>query len=109
AGVIPLAGFWSKDDILAQAWFRDEFALWAVGIVVAAITAFYMTRQVWLVFNADERWNQPAQLAGDASPEGPEEPVAANAPDGHDAHGHGHGGHGTPHESPPVMLIPLFA
>jgi NADH-quinone oxidoreductase subunit L len=111
AGVIPLAGFWSKDDILAQAWFRDEFALWAVGIVVAAITAFYMTRQVWLVFYADERWNKPAEVVTDA-PEVEAESgadadvaVAHAATDTHDDHGHA----GTPHESPLIMLIPLFA
>ena len=50
AGVFPLAGFWAKDEILAQAWFRGDYGLWAVGVVAALFTAFYMTRQVWLVF-----------------------------------------------------------
>ena len=31
AGVFPFAGFWSKDEILAKAWFRHNYALWAVG------------------------------------------------------------------------------
>ena len=50
AGVFPLAGFWSKDEILAKACFSENYGLWAVGLVTAVLTAFYMTRQVWLVF-----------------------------------------------------------
>src|SRR5213079_14588 len=42
AGVIPFAGFWSKDQILAEAWYRNDYALWAVGLLTAVITAFYM-------------------------------------------------------------------
>src|SRR4051812_22892841 len=56
AGVIPFAGFWAKDDILAKAWFGNNYALWAVGLIAALMTAFYMTRQVWLVFYGPERW-----------------------------------------------------
>ena len=48
AGVIPFAGFWSKDEILAKAWAHHSYALWAVGVVAALFTAFYMTRLVWL-------------------------------------------------------------
>jgi len=55
AGVFPFAGFWSKDEILAKAWFNDSYALWAVGTFTALLTAFYMTRQVWLVFYGPER------------------------------------------------------
>src|ERR1700694_1987989 len=50
SGIIPLAGFWSKDEILAKAWSTHGYALWAFGAVGALLTAFYMTRQVWLVF-----------------------------------------------------------
>jgi NADH-quinone oxidoreductase subunit L len=56
AGIFPLAGFWAKDDVLAQAWFRGEYGLWAVGVVAALFTAFYMTRQVYLVFFDGERF-----------------------------------------------------
>ena len=56
AGVFPFDGFWSKDEILAKAYFHHDYALWAVGLVAALATAFYMTRQVWLVFYGDERW-----------------------------------------------------
>ncbi len=100
AGVIPLAGFWSKDEILVKAWFSDEYALWAIGTFTALLTAFYMTRQVWLVFFANERWQQApaetetAELDDDVEDAVvPAEPVAAHAP----------------RESPPIMLIPLVA
>ena len=35
AGIIPFAGFWSKDEILAKAWIHGDYALWAVGTVAA--------------------------------------------------------------------------
>lgn len=49
AGVPPFAGFWSKDEILAFAW-EDSVALWAVGLITAVLTAFYMSRQVFMTF-----------------------------------------------------------
>ncbi len=49
AGVPPFAGFWSKDEILAFAW-NESPALWAVGFVTAVLTAFYMSRQVFMTF-----------------------------------------------------------
>ena len=61
AGVIPFDGFWSKDEILAKAYFHHDYALWAVGLVAALATAFYMTRQVWLVFYGNERWTTQPQ------------------------------------------------
>ena len=84
AGVFPLAGFWAKDEILAKAYFSQNYGLWAVGLVAAVFTAFYMTRQVWLVFYGNERWQQSEHMA---------------AHDGHTP---------TPHESSMLMLIPLF-
>ena len=39
-------------------------ALWAVGVVAALLTAFYMTRQVWLVFYGNERWHATPSAAG---------------------------------------------
>jgi proton-translocating NADH-quinone oxidoreductase chain L len=49
AGVPPFSGFWSKDEILLYAW-DENVALWAVGLLTAVITAFYMSRQVFLTF-----------------------------------------------------------
>ncbi len=57
AGVPPFSGFWSKDEILLYAWNYDGLGgpaggkvLWAIGLVTALLTAFYMTRQVILTF-----------------------------------------------------------
>jgi NADH-quinone oxidoreductase subunit L len=50
SGVIPFAGFFSKDAILASAWVDGNYALWGVGIVTAFLTAFYMSRLYLRVF-----------------------------------------------------------
>jgi NADH-quinone oxidoreductase subunit L len=49
AGIFPLAGFWSKDEILAEASHLHPQAYWLLTIA-AFFTAFYMGRQIWLVF-----------------------------------------------------------
>jgi NADH-quinone oxidoreductase subunit L len=54
AGVPPLAGFWSKDEILAVA-FQQNPVVWVMGTIAAFITAFYMTRQVCLTFFGEPR------------------------------------------------------
>jgi NADH-quinone oxidoreductase subunit L len=43
------AGFWSKDEILAAAWTADRFVFWTLAIA-AGLTAFYVSRQLCLVF-----------------------------------------------------------
>jgi NADH-quinone oxidoreductase subunit L len=60
AGVPPLAGFWSKDEILASVYARGGWfsVLWVIGLVTALITAFYMTRQWVLVFFGEPRWDE---------------------------------------------------
>ena len=50
AGTPFLAGFFSKDAILWQTWATHNASLWAVGVFVAGLTAFYMFRQFFLVF-----------------------------------------------------------
>ncbi len=55
AGVPPFSGFWSKDEILAFAW-NDNPALWFVGFVTAILTAFYMSREVFLTFYGRYRY-----------------------------------------------------
>jgi NADH-quinone oxidoreductase subunit L len=50
AGIPPLAGFWSKDEIIADAFRNSHEVVWLVAIVTAMLTAFYMTRTVWLTF-----------------------------------------------------------
>jgi NADH-quinone oxidoreductase subunit L len=60
AGIPPLAGFWSKDEILGVAFGRGGWfwILWVMGLVTALITAFYMTRQFVLVFLGEARWDE---------------------------------------------------
>ena len=49
AGIPPLAGFFSKDQILAGAW-GDHKVLWLIGLVTAGMTACYMFRALYLTF-----------------------------------------------------------
>jgi NADH-quinone oxidoreductase subunit L len=51
AGIPPLAGFFSKDEILAAAAANDQWALWVVGVATAGLTAFYMFRAINLTFH----------------------------------------------------------
>jgi NADH-quinone oxidoreductase subunit L len=55
AGIPPLAGFFSKDAILAGAAAEGQWFFWAVGYVTAGITAFYMFRAVFLTFHGEFR------------------------------------------------------
>ncbi len=59
AGIPPLAGFWSKDEILASSFERGGWyaVLFIVGVVTALLTAFYMSRQWVLVFLGEPRWD----------------------------------------------------
>jgi NADH-quinone oxidoreductase subunit L len=54
AGIPPFAGFWSKDEILANAFDTNKL-LWLIGVVTALLTAYYMSRQVFMVFYGEER------------------------------------------------------
>ncbi|MES2393557.1 MAG: NADH-quinone oxidoreductase subunit L [Acidobacteriota bacterium] len=89
-GVVPFAGFWSKDEILHSAFAfsltRVPFYLGAFG---ALLTAFYMTRQYIYVFFGTT--NRPAVHQDFKH----EEPAAIEH------------GHHSPHESPAVMTVPL--
>ncbi len=58
AGVPPLAGFWSKDELLAGAWAGQEQGypiIFIMGCIIAFLTAAYMTRVIWLVFFGEYR------------------------------------------------------
>ena len=54
-GVIPFAGFFSKDAILASAWAEGEYVLWGMGAFTALLTAFYMSRLYFRVFEGRRR------------------------------------------------------
>lgn len=86
AGVPPFSGFWSKDDILLAAYDKSVM-LWVVGLLTALLTAFYMTRQVIMVFYGEARWH--------------------DAHEEHGAHGDLHAEGHEPHESPWMMVLPL--
>jgi len=103
AGIPPLAGFFSKDEILAQTFFSEHGSrvLWAVGVITAAITSFYMFRLWYMTFYGEYK---PERDLGDAHA-APAAAPGVTADHGHDHNGdHGHGG---VHESPWVMLGPL--
>jgi NADH-quinone oxidoreductase subunit L len=87
SGVFPLAGFWSKDEILLDSW-RYNHAIWAIGVIVAALTPFYMFRSIFLTFFGDYKGGAPVDH------------------DDEDSHFHGDPKH--PHESPWVMAAPLL-
>jgi len=61
AGIFPLAGFWSKDEILAEASILNPTIYWIL-VVAAFFTAFYMGRQVLMVFFGESR-SEPATHA----------------------------------------------
>ncbi len=130
AGVPPFAGFWSKDEILGKAFFDHDYGVYALGLAGALLTGFYMTRAVYLVFFGNARFSAPppGQLAAAAVP------VVSGGSDDEPAEGHGSvavaeagdfesseptvsfgepprplvlGDH-LPHESPPIMTVPLL-
>ena len=111
AGVPPFSGFWSKDDILLAAWEKNR-ALWLIGLITALMTAYYMSRQVFLVFYGGERWKKAAdaKTEGEAEAKPEHEPAAAGGGHGDTAAGGHGGGHGEfkPHESPGTMTFPLI-
>src|SRR6266481_5942788 len=99
AGFPPLAGFFSKDEILWRALQAEHggWILWTVGIITAGLTSFYMFRLWFMTFFGELRLGK-ANHGHDAH-------AAASHSHGPAAdHGHGHGG---VHESPWIMLAPL--
>ncbi len=93
AGVPGLAGFFSKDEILGQAYESGHTVLWVVGVLTALLTATYMFRLVFLTFHGTRR-AAPAAAHGHGH--------------GADDHGHGHGANGHLHDAPPAMAAALL-
>ncbi|HEX9016258.1 MAG TPA: NADH-quinone oxidoreductase subunit L [Chloroflexota bacterium] len=99
AGFPLISGFWSKDEILAMAFERNQIVFW-IGLFTAFLTAFYMFRAWFLTFTGEPRWLTASGGSGDGET------------GGHDSHqsshdGHDHHGPSLPHESPWVMAAPL--
>jgi len=89
AGLFPLAGFWSKDEILAHAWGAEgavsQVVFW-LALVSVFLTAFYMFRALFMTFEGDFKGGAAKDPKADA---------------------HGHHGEMHPHESPWPMVAPL--
>ena len=103
AGIPPLAGFFSKDEILWRA-YQASWAYWLIGLFTAFLTSFYMFRLWFMTFTgsyrgATEEQHAHAEPAGHSAHLGREQAasVVPLVP-------HGHRGI---HESPRVMLVPL--
>ena len=130
AGIFPLAGFFSKDEILFRAFLTNKI-IWGFGVITALMTAFYMFRLMSMTFLGNYRgpaWEHTAPAAAHAAaahgvphPADPhahgqahkvQHDVSHGPADdhdpGHDAHGHGHGPWHGPHESPQAMTVPLM-
>jgi NADH-quinone oxidoreductase subunit L len=88
AGIFPLAGFWSKDEILVTAGKGGYTFFMVVGLVGALMTAAYMTRCIYLTFFGEYR--------------------GGSAHHADDAHGHPAHDEHAPHESPPAITVPLW-
>ena len=96
AGIFPLAGFWSKDEILTHAAEVDSNIGWialGAGVVAAFMTAFYMFRVIWMTFGGTYRGGAKAEAAA----------IMADGGEAPEVHGHPHLG-----ESPWVMLAPML-
>jgi NAD(P)H-quinone oxidoreductase subunit 5 len=99
AGIPPLAGFWSKDEILGQA-FGSFPILWVAGFITAGMTAFYMFRLYFLTFEGSFRGNDKAAAALLLAAAG-----KGSGEEHGDDHGSSHADH--PHESGWQMAMPL--
>jgi NADH-quinone oxidoreductase subunit L len=113
AGIPPLSGFFSKDEILFRTFLASKL-VWGLAVVTALMTAFYMFRLISMTFLG--AYHGPSwEGAGDA--QGPaHRPAHEAAQATHDTHadataghGHGHGAWHGPHESPRAMTVPLMA
>jgi NADH-quinone oxidoreductase subunit L len=115
AGVPPFSGFWSKDEILLFAYEKSP-VLWALGLITAVLTAFYMSRQVFLTFFGEARWDRPIEEAApdlalerglEVDGEEPDPDVERVYELEHRPHGIGPREEIHPHESTWTMTLPL--
>ena len=112
-GFIGFAGFHSKDAIIEAAYAAhtpNNYAFWSLTIA-AFMTSFYSWRLMFMTFHQPARWGSAAGAvhgAGHDAHAHDEHAEPSTAADPHHADDdHGHGDH-MPHESPLVMLIPLY-
>ncbi len=121
AGIPPLAGFFSKDEILWQTAAWHQFGplpaiLYTVLLLTAFMTAFYMGRVTFKTFLGAPRWTDKFRAAsahGHGHADDSHGHAGHGAHDSHDSHAakdHApapSGGGNTPHESSPAMTTPL--
>jgi NADH-quinone oxidoreductase subunit L len=79
AGIPPLSGFWSKGDVLDNA-FAHYKPLWALGVITAVLTAYYMSRLEILAFGGEPRFDQVGPQGQPAQHEPHESPWVMRAP-----------------------------
>jgi len=101
AGVFPLSGFFSKDEILFETFVEGHMLLWTIGALTALLTATYMFRLVFLTFHGERRHDVPA--AADAHGHADD---SSHRPAIAPSHGHGSGSH--LHDAPPAMALALI-
>lgn len=112
------AGFFSKDSIIESAYAYGgnlgQFAFWLL-VVAALFTSFYSWRLVHLTFHGSPRDAQhhgegPHPDPAHSALESHDEPIDDSNADDHGHHGHAHHGsaYDNAHESPNVMLVPLY-
>jgi NADH-quinone oxidoreductase subunit L len=119
--VFGFAGFYSKDAIIEAAYARGTTAggiAYFIGVTAAFLTSFYSWRLIFLTFFGKPRWAGSEHIqhaVHDAHGHDYAHDDHAHDAHAHDAHGHDdHHAHGDgtagyhPHESPLVMMIPLF-
>ncbi len=68
AGIPPLAGFWSKDEIMAHAFTHDHFLLYGIAAIGAFLTSFYMFRLTYLTFYGKSRMDHHTEAHVHESP-----------------------------------------
>jgi NADH-quinone oxidoreductase subunit L len=114
AGIFPLSGFFSKDEILLNAFLSNKI-VWTLAAVTALMTAFYMFRLMSLTFFGSYRgpaWETSGPKAVyESAVHGvvhPADPFA-HGQAAKDHGGHGHGAWHGPHEAPRSMTVPLVA
>jgi len=101
SGIPPLAGFWSKDDILSSLLVYASsgggfifYLLWSIGIITAGLTAFYMFRLFFGIFSGGYRGTGVTELASDEEEDS--------------GHKHPPKDDDEIEESPAIMTIPMI-
>jgi NADH-quinone oxidoreductase subunit L len=79
AGIPPLSGFWAKGDVLDNA-FAHYKPLWAIGVITAVLTAYYMSRLEILAFGGEPRFDKVGPQGQPALHEPHESPWVMRAP-----------------------------